>query len=327
MNCFMDFTAQPLVSILIPTYKRAEFLRAAVQSALNQTYRNLEIIVLDDASPDHTPLLLREFADEPRLRPVRHPQNLGIVGNWQAGLALAVGKYFCFLHDDDTFEPEFVARLVEPLQADPNLVLGFCDHWVMDENGRRLDVDSKNSSRRFKRDLLAAGEVNDFPRAALVDFSLPVGATLFRRNQIAAEFLDERARGAIDAWLFYQCVKTGGAAYYVPERLMNYRAHDGGMSRSMPLHMLEGHIFRCEQILDDPQMNSIHAATRRNLAEALLNYGRGLAEDGHYESARACWRQSWALQKSGALLGWYALSYGGKGGTRLLGSARALLRR
>ena len=107
---------KPLVTILIPTYNRAEFLREAIQSAVTQTHRELEILILDDASPDETAAVAAEFADDPRVTYVRHSKNLGITGNWRAGIERAKGEFFCLLHDDDTFEPTFVESLLLPMQ-------------------------------------------------------------------------------------------------------------------------------------------------------------------------------------------------------------------
>ena len=135
MNAPAAVSSEPLVSILVPTYGRAAFAREAVTSALAQTYARIEVIVLDDASPDDTAAALAPFTGDPRFRYVRHEENLGIVGNWRRGISLARGEFFCLLHDDDTFQPDFVAALSAPLRADPSLVLAFCDHWVTDRAG------------------------------------------------------------------------------------------------------------------------------------------------------------------------------------------------
>ena len=93
----------PLITILVPTYARARYVGIAVRNALAQTYENIEILVLDGASPDGTAAAMEEFHAESRVRYVRHAKTLGISGNWRHGIAAATfprGTFFCLLHDD-----------------------------------------------------------------------------------------------------------------------------------------------------------------------------------------------------------------------------------
>ena len=323
MNTVQAGAPPAIVTILIPTYKRANYLRAAIRSALAQTYSAIEILVLDDASPDETPAVVAEFAGEPRLRSIRHPHNVGIAENWRLGIAAATGDFFCLLHDDDTLEPEFVARLAEPLHKDPTLVVSFCDHWVVDAQAKPLRQKTEATSARFHRNSLAAGKVTDFAHSALVDASLAVGATLFRRAQVVPEFIREEAKGAIDMWLFYQCVKTGGGAYYVPQRLMNYRSHTGGMSFSQGTHMTEGHLFRHRHILADAQMQAIHAPTRRMMAATQTDLGIYLLTTAKLKEARSALRAALHMQRSRRALAAYVLAYGGALGVKTANALRS----
>lgn len=301
-----------LVTILIPTYNRAHFLKEAVQSALAQTHDDIEIVVLDDASSDDTPQLMEEFAANARVRYVRHPRNLGVAGNWRAGLQEARGRYFCLLHDDDALEPEFVARLLEPMERDPDLILAFCDHWVMDDAGTRLIEASDEASRYFGRDKLAPGEVEDLARAALLDYSVPVGATLFRRALVAPKFLDERARGSIDMYLLLGCVTSGHRAFYRAERLMNYRLHDAGMSHSQPVHMAQGHVFRFRSILAQPALSHLHPEIRQALRATLAGTAVTLAASGQAGSARRWARAAWHIRPDAKALLALALGCSGR---------------
>ena len=312
----------PLVSILVPTYNRAGYLRDALQSAVGQTHEDLEILILDDASPDETAAVAAQFSADPRVQYIRHPNNLGIAGNWRAGIERAQGEFFCLLHDDDTFEPEFVERLIAPMLADPALIVSFCDHWVMDEAGRRLAEETREAARRFRRDTLPEGRLADWAEAALIQAAVPVGASLFRRRRVSSDFVDDRAKGAIDLWLFYQCVKAG-AAYYTACRLMNYRRHSGGMSRSAALYMGEGHLFRARQILADPQMTALHPQVRRQLAGVLASYGIDLLVAGRAREARASLKESLTLERSRRALAAYGLAWGGRAGVKAAQAMRA----
>ncbi len=307
---------EPKVSILIPTYNRARYLREAIQSALVQTYSHIEVLVLDDQSPDDTPHVVAEFTTDPRVRYIRHKSNLGITGNWKFGIQEATGDYFCLLHDDDTIEPSYIQTLLQPLKEGANLILSFCDQWQMSADGQRLPEGTEAMTKQFKRDVLLPGRLQNFAKTALMDLSVPIGAALFRRSMISPDFIAEEAKGSIDIWLLYQCVKTEHGAYYIPERLMNYRVHNAGMSYSMPQYMLEGYLFRYRNILADSQMAHLHPAVRQQVAGTLTKLGITLVREGQRRAARQPLRESFRYGLSPKNLVTYALSYSGELGTR-----------
>src|SRR5262245_46415024 len=104
------------VSVIIPTHNRAEFLRTAIQSVLDQTFQDLEIIVVDDASTDHTPSVVASFED-PRVSYVRHAANRQVAEARNTGVQRARGELIAFLDDDDRWSPTTLAEQVEILDA------------------------------------------------------------------------------------------------------------------------------------------------------------------------------------------------------------------
>ena len=286
---------RPRVSVLVPTYCRSALLPFALRSALAQTFADFEVLVLDNASPDQgqTTAAVQPFlAADPRVKYLRHEENLGITGNWRAGIAAAAGDYFCLLHDDDTLEPTFLAELVAALDAHPDAIVSFCDHWVTHANGDCDVAATEQATRQFGRAGLPAGPVADFARATLVDGVLCVGAALFRRSAVPPAFIDDAARGSIDLWLCYQCVATGMAAVYVQARLMNYRLHGSGMSATQPLHMTAGHLWRFKAILADPRLVPIHSIIADRRQAALADYGVHLLAVGNRRAAAIALREA-----------------------------------
>lgn len=104
----------PLVSIAIPAYK-STYLEEAIRSALNQTFSNLELIIVNDKSPNDIDPIIAKF-DDPRIRYFVNEKNLGgadPVANWNKCLSYAQGKYFCLLCDDDVYELTFLETMLE----------------------------------------------------------------------------------------------------------------------------------------------------------------------------------------------------------------------
>ncbi len=107
----------PLVSIVIPTHNRPEMLRRAVRSAQDQTYSNIEIIIVDDASfPSAADAVKSLQKTDSRIRCIRNPRSLGGAGARNVGIGRARGKYIAFLDDDDIWKAEKTSRQVEALE-------------------------------------------------------------------------------------------------------------------------------------------------------------------------------------------------------------------
>jgi glycosyltransferase involved in cell wall biosynthesis len=131
----MNNSDMPKVSIGIPSYNRPDMLRRAVQSALDQDYENLEVVVCDDASPDPVTLdVLREFEENERFCCQYCDVNLGLVGNWQRCLAMATGDLWLSLPNDDWLEPNAISRMVREFD-DPKVGLVLCARYAHSERG------------------------------------------------------------------------------------------------------------------------------------------------------------------------------------------------
>jgi glycosyltransferase involved in cell wall biosynthesis len=110
----------PLITIAIPTFNRAAWLKDCILSVLSQTYQNIEVIVSDNASIDETQEVLKSFSDR-RLRVVKQENNIGLLPNWNACLAEANGEYIVIVPDDDTIAPWLLERSVALVRTDPQI--------------------------------------------------------------------------------------------------------------------------------------------------------------------------------------------------------------
>ncbi|MDQ6888161.1 MAG: glycosyltransferase [Gemmatimonadota bacterium] len=127
-------TRRPLVSILVPSYNGAQFLREALDSLLAQTYENIEIILLDDASTDETPEIAAHYAG--RITYVRQPVNRYIYDNVNDGIARARGEMIATYHADDLYLPTIVESQVAYLEGHPEVGAVFSSDIFVDSAGR-----------------------------------------------------------------------------------------------------------------------------------------------------------------------------------------------
>ncbi|MFC1941147.1 glycosyltransferase [Chloroflexota bacterium] len=122
------------VSAIILTYNRAHMLREAIESVLNQTYEDFELIVVDNYSSDNTEPLVKSYSDK-RIRYFKN-QNNGFIGiNRNFGIEKSHGEYIAFLDDDDLWLPEKLTRQVQLLDSDKEIGLIYSDCCVIDSNG------------------------------------------------------------------------------------------------------------------------------------------------------------------------------------------------
>jgi len=113
----MQIKNNPLVSVIIPTFNSASFIARTLQSVENQTYQNYQIVIVNDGSTDNTAEVIEQYAtNNPKIN-IYHQTNQGVSVARNYGLEVATGKYVCFLDNDDTYEPTFLAKLVELAQA------------------------------------------------------------------------------------------------------------------------------------------------------------------------------------------------------------------
>src|SRR5688572_1854444 len=102
------------VSICMPTYNGARYLRSAIESALSQTYPNFELLVVDDGSTDDTLTIAREFARlDSRIKVHQNTKRLGLAGNWNRSIDLAAGEWIKFLFQDDLLHSECVELMLD----------------------------------------------------------------------------------------------------------------------------------------------------------------------------------------------------------------------
>ena len=131
---------QPLVSIVMPSRNHARYVEEGLRSCLNQTYRNLEVVVVDE-STDETPAILRRLQEEdPRVR-VYYEKCGSLPAALNYGFRWTQGDFLTWAADDDLYEPEAIQRMVQALLEHPDVGLVYCNFKNIDENGRVLDTE------------------------------------------------------------------------------------------------------------------------------------------------------------------------------------------
>lgn len=294
---------QPLVSVITPTYNRPEYLKQALTSAVNQTYRNIEIIVSDNCSPQDPQAIVESFND-PRIRYYRNSSNLGMLVNTIQTFKYARGKYVASLLDDDMWEPDYLAKLVPLLEENSNLALAFCDHYMMNSSGT-LDMEkTEECTQAYQRHDLKQGIYQPFALHALVNQSVsPAIAAVIRRDIVDWEEFTSDIAGMWDVYLAYICCRTGKGAYYYPERLTRYREHEqtdtmqsGSRNVEAKIRKAKSEIFCYGKFLQDQNLMQFHPYFKQKWLHAHTTLGIGLMRSQQVKQARTYFKRALSQQ-------------------------------
>lgn len=219
--------SRPLVSICIPTYNSAKYLRESLDSVAAQSYRPMEVIISDNASTDDTVAIAREYAEKYGFRVMANPSNLGPLNNWNLLVSMAAGKYVAIYHSDDVYDVQIVAASVAVLEQDPAIAIAGTLAQVIDGAGNDLfhyelpAIIKQRSRGSYSFDevlaaVLGSGEQKIF----LVTPSLMVRAAAYHE---AGRF-DEAYRSSGDYEMWLRIARRHRVAV-IDRPLMRYRVH------------------------------------------------------------------------------------------------------
>ena len=264
------------VSVIIPTYNRADFLAEAIDSVLNQTWKDLETLVVDDGSTDSTWEVVARYGE--RLK-YFYKKNEGPSSARNVGIREAMGTYVAFLDSDDVWEPEKLFIQMNFMRKHPEIKLVCTDSSVIDSRESR--------EGKLKTDLM--GNL----------FSLLYSNSFIRTSTVLMEkacfqevgYFDERYRSAEDYDVWLRVARSYPIAY-LNRPLVRYRKHGGNVShdkitlRRNALNVLEAHY--------DPK--EISARTyRTRMSNLHIYFGRAHLRLGDKEMARRSFDRSLRL--------------------------------
>lgn len=222
-----EVTQIPLVTIAIPSYNHEQYIQDAIKSALNQTYENIELIIIDDGSTDDSVNKIKDLLTQCKDRFVRfefrHRTNKGLCNTLNETLEWANGEYFCTLASDDLMLPEKVAIQIESFNKYPNAA-AICGGF------KAINEKNQITSTRVN-----PFKIYDFQTIFLHMFDLPASSQMIK-TQILKEvkgFNPNTKVEDFDLWL--KLSKLNKEIIYIPYLLIHYRLHDKNFSKNLDL--------------------------------------------------------------------------------------------
>lgn len=203
-----------LVSIVLPVYNGAKFLRDSIDSVIAQTYQNWELLILDDCSTDETPEIAREYeAKDQRVHYYRNEKNLKLPGNLNKGFSLAKGDYLTWTSDDNLYYPQAIETMLTTLK-EKKVGLVYTSYRIMEENGDTYQV------------LLAAGG----SKGCILGGNA-VGACFLYTREVYQTIGDyDVDLFLVEDWDYWQRVMMKFPFYPITEVLYDYRKHGAALT-------------------------------------------------------------------------------------------------
>lgn len=284
------------MSVRVLTHDYGRFLGTCLQSVLDQTFEDLEVIVIDDASTDDSWAIAQDFASrDPRIRAVRHDTNRGFMGSLLHSAELARGEYHVQLDADDwLLSPDVLTTLVELMDGHPTMAFCFSPYALHDESGSFFYCAEGLGADVVLGGELAIGEV--------MKFVVPHSGTVVRRSSYdAVGGYDPAYPYGPDMRLFYSLCAVGDVGY-VHRPLIGYRVHGSNMSTSARWSLIFDESVRAvESVFASPFAERIpdaHRVRRAALRSFLQQHPSKEIFAGHYRSGwrllmRHARRQPW----------------------------------
>lgn len=219
-------STKPLVSVVIPVYNANGFLSAAINSILNQTYKNLEIIIVDDGSTDETPKILKSFAKkDKRVKILTNNKNLNIATSLNRGIKLAKGNYIARMDADDISLPNRIEKQMEYLLAHPDIVI---------LGGQCKTIDTRDKTIGHKLFPVTDTEIRD---ALYYENPIQHPTVIFNKELIPKNFswYNPDLPPAEDYDLFFRLAKFG-KLHNLKRFVLKYRQYIGSSTFKNPLN-------------------------------------------------------------------------------------------
>ena len=211
------------ISVILPTYNGAtrgegKYLKQAIESVLNQSYSNFELIIINDGSKDNTEEIIKQYKDN-RIIYLKHDINKGPAAARNTALKEATGEYIAFLDDDDYYLPN---KLEDQLKfmIKNNVNISICGGFIIKENNKFLYL-SKNKVKKFIHTLdIYLDKINFFPDTIMI------------KNNMKDILFKENLKAAVD-WDYVLRLSMREKILMFPQRLFAYRIHQSNLTKNL----------------------------------------------------------------------------------------------
>ena len=216
----------PTVSVIIPNYNHAPYLKERIDSVLNQTYQDFEVIILDDCSPDNSVEVIEQYRSNPHVSHIlineQNTRNTFI--QWERGISMAKGRYIWIAESDDVAELQLLESLVGQLEQHPDASVAFCHSRLIDADGALLsEQNTKNPAQPGQ--ITIDGSCTFLRHLLIFNYIYNASMAVFRRDVYDRANPDYKQFRYCGDWHFWASVCAAGRVIEVYDMLSRFRQH------------------------------------------------------------------------------------------------------
>lgn len=270
-----------LVSICIPAYNHEKFVQEAIKSIIDQTYENIELLIINDGSPDETHEKIMELYDKCKERFKRfeyiNRENRGLIATLKEFEQLAKGYYFSVMYSDDFCDKTRVEKQVNALNQDPESALCYADMMVVDDNSKHM--------RMYKTKYNDSGHVFD----KLIFRNFIAAPTVMVRKSALDEVGGYDTRYRLDDHPLWLKISKKYKILYLNEVLVYYRDHDNNLSKNVKFMIEENEKMLNDWSADPMYQKAIERHYLYCFIQLVKANNKELAKEYMLKAFRASW--------------------------------------
>ena len=221
------------VSVIIPNYNHAQFLKQRIDSVLNQTYQDFELIILDDCSSDNSREIIEGYRNHPKIKDIIYNErNSGSTfKQWKKGIEIANNEFIWIAESDDTATANFIETLLPPLQKEKSTKVSFCRTAEISEEGEFICINTWGENiepEKWEQSFIAQG-LKVIKEVFRYYCKIPsASSAIFRRNDAAViNWIADNNMKFCGDWYFWLNLVSTGQISYSPQLLNHQRIHSG----------------------------------------------------------------------------------------------------
>jgi glycosyltransferase involved in cell wall biosynthesis len=223
------------VTVIVASYNHAEFLYQRMQSIIDQTHQDLEVLVIDDCSTDNSREVLEQFKFDPRIKLVYSDINRGWVATSNMGVEESSSEFVIFANCDDFCDKEMISSLLEALKLNPTAAMSFCQSSLIDKDDALIGTDRIHRSRKFKQLTENDTLIDSVVATELLIESCIIpnlSAALFRRDVLVELGMLSSTYSVISDWDLFLKIASKYDIVYVHSILNSFRQHNATIRSS-----------------------------------------------------------------------------------------------
>ncbi len=267
-----------MISVIIPNYNHEQYLQQRIESVLQQSYPNFEVIILDDASTDNSVDIINHYRNHPKVTHIAiNKKNSGSpFKQWIKGIELARGEYIWIAESDDWASPDFLNNLTTVLYNDISLALVYCQSFMVNEKGNVIrnniewtdDLDARRWLKPFKNN--GNKEIESY---LLFKNTIPNASAVLFKKEYAIEAIGSLTKFYyLGDWFFWIKLLEKGGLAFLPQMLNYFRAHSLSTRNHRTAQALERRYSEQYVILNELKRTGIISSVSMQKAFSTLFY-------------------------------------------------------